>query len=189
LGYAAAKSVNVRRMLEVSTKRIPSRQRRCCGFSLLELALVVAVIIVIAAIAVPSMLRARMKANEASAVASLRTIDSAETMYNTAYPAVGYSGNLADLGSRGSNCETLTKTNACLIMDDLLVSGVKSGYTFELLGDGKVPDNAYTVTATPESVGFSGRCVFVADQSSAIRVVVVSSGRFSANTTTDCGHS
>jgi type II secretory pathway pseudopilin PulG len=153
------------------------------------MALAVAVIIVIAAIAVPSMMQARMKANEASAVASLRTIDSAETMYNTAYPAAGYSGNLADLGSRGSNCETLTKTNSCLIMDDLLISGVKSGYTFELLGDGNVPDQAYTVTATPESIGFSGRCVFTTDQSGAIRVVVAASGRFSANPTTDCGHS
>jgi type IV pilus assembly protein PilA len=176
-------------MPEVSKTRTLGRSKRSCGFSLLEMALAVAIVIVIAAIAVPSMMQARMKANEASAVASLRAIDSAQSMYTTAYPTVGYSGNLADLGAHGSNCETLTKTNSCLIMDDVLISGVKSGYTFELVGDGKVPDQAYTVTATPESMGSSGRCAFGSDQTGAIRVLDTATSRFSENNNTGCGHS
>lgn len=176
-------------MPKVRKMRTLARPRRSCGFSLLELALVVAVIMVLAAIAIPNMMHARMKANEASAVASLRTIQIAETMYNAAYPDVGYAGNLADLGTHGSTCETLTKTNSCLILDTLLTSGVKSGYTFDVVGDGNVPDRSYTVTATPESVGSSGRCVFAVDQSGQVHVVdPVGSGKASETSPTVCDH-
>jgi prepilin-type N-terminal cleavage/methylation domain-containing protein len=68
-------------------KRFIPKQK---GFSLIELLIVVAIILIIAAIAIPNLLRARMAANEASAVASLRTINTAEVTYNTGYPTVGY---------------------------------------------------------------------------------------------------
>jgi prepilin-type N-terminal cleavage/methylation domain-containing protein len=139
------------------------------GFSLVELLVVILVILVLGAITIPRMLQARMKANEASAIASMRVIHEAEEMYHTSYPAVGYSGNLADLGSHGSNCESTSKTNACLIMDNALSSGLKSGYIFELVGDGNTPSLAYTLTATPQSLGNSGRCVFVSDASGIVR--------------------
>ena len=150
------------------------------GFSLVEMMVVVMIVLAIAAIAVPRMLQARMKANEASAIASMRAIRQAEEMYRTSYPSVGYSGSLADLGSHGSNCESTSKTNACLIMDTGLAAGMKSGYTFELVADGNTPARAYTLTATPDSVGTTGRCTFVSDQNGYIHQLAGSTSRFYA---------
>ena len=136
---------------------------------MLEMLVVVMVVLVLVAIITPRMLHARMKANEASAIASMRVIREAEDIYRTSYPAVGYSGSLADLGSHGSNCESASKTNACLIMDNALASGMKSGYTFELVGDGNTPATGYTLTVIPLSPGTTGRCAFVADQNGRVR--------------------
>ena len=127
-----------------------------------------------------------MKANEASAIASMRAVRDAEEMYRTSYPAVGYSGSLADLGSHGSNCESTSKTNACLIMDTGLAAGMKSGYTFELVADGNTPARAYTLTATPDSVGTTGRCTFVSDQTGFIHQLGGSTSRFSTGPPTHC---
>jgi type II secretory pathway pseudopilin PulG len=157
---------------------------RAQGFSVLEMVVVVLVILVLVAIVTPRMLHARMKANEASAIASMRVIREAEDMYRSSYPAVGYSASLADLGSHGRNCESASKTNACLIMDNALTSGMKSGYIFELVGDGNTPATGYTLTAVPQSLGNSGRCAFVADQSGMVHKAADStSDRFSASAT------
>jgi len=155
-----------------------------------ELLVVVMIIVLIVAIALPNMTQARMKANEASALASVRTIQTAEVMYSNAYPLVGFAGNLGDLGARGTNCQSTSKTNACLIMDSALTSGLKSGYTFEVVGDGGTPAHGYTITATPESVNASGRCTFTADQTG--QILITSPGgtvtRFSVNSGgTGCG--
>jgi type IV pilus assembly protein PilA len=148
-----------------------SRRRDRCGFSLVEVLVVVMIIAVIMAIVIPNVTKARMKANEASALASVRTIQAAETMYNTTYPLVGFAGSLSDLGANGTDCQITSKTNSCLIMDGALTSGLKSGYTFEVVGDGSAsPVRGYTITATPESANASGRCSFTADQSGQIQV-------------------
>src|ERR1700757_2301095 len=97
------------------------------GFSLIELLVVVAIILIIAAIAIPNLLHARVAANQASAVASLRTIDTAMITYYTTYPTVGYAPTLAALG--GTSCAPADETAACLI-DTQLASGSKSGYSF-----------------------------------------------------------
>lgn len=131
---------------------------------------VVMVIMVIAAIAVPSLLHARMRANEAAAVASMRTIQTAQTMYSLLYPEVGYSPSLAWLGTNGSDCENTGPHNSCLIHDDVLTSGIKSGYVFEITGDGRTPTATYTVSANPISAGISGRCGFSSGQSGEIGV-------------------
>jgi prepilin-type N-terminal cleavage/methylation domain-containing protein len=108
------------------------------GFSLIELLIVVAIILVIAAIAIPSLLRARIAANESSAVESLRTINSAEVTFESTYPTVGYAATLAALGPGAGNttCPSgdPTSTAACLI-DAVLASATgaataKSGYYF-----------------------------------------------------------
>src|SRR5450432_2511365 len=85
------------------------------GFSLIELLIVVAIILIIAAIAIPNLLRSKMAANESSAVGSLRTINTAQVTYATEYPSLGYSTTLAALGGTPAACATATPANACLI--------------------------------------------------------------------------
>src|SRR5258708_17450899 len=87
------------------------------GFSLIELLIVVAIILIIAAIAIPNLLRSRMAANEASAVGSLRTINTAEVTFSTTYPSIGF-GTLAALGG-AAPCTTATSTSPCLIYSPL----------------------------------------------------------------------
>jgi type IV pilus assembly protein PilA len=133
------------------------------GFSLVEILVVVMVILIIAAIAIPNLVHGKMRANEAAAVASVKAIDTAETLYFNTYPEVGYSGNLTNLGPNGTTCEKPSSTAACLIMDEALASGMKSGYLFEIVGDGNKPSGAYAVSATPES-SLSGRCAVSSNQ-------------------------
>jgi len=141
---------------------------------------VVMIILVIAAIAIPSMLQARIRANESAAVASIHTIQTAQTLYFNSYPQAGYAARLVDLGSHGSNCESPGKTNACIIMDDALASGLKNGYMFEVLTDGNTPAMSYTVTATPESVGATGRCSYSANSNGGLQGISgANSGKFS----------
>lgn len=145
------------------TGYIKRETRGQAGFSLVEILLVVMVILIIAAIAIPNLLHGKMRANEAAAVASMQTIHTAEAMYFNTYPEVGFSSSLANLGSNGTDCEKPTSTNACLIMDDVLTSGLKSGYVFEIVGDGNKPTASYVASASPVS-GYSGRCAMAANQ-------------------------
>ena len=139
------------------------------GFSLVEILVVVMVILIIAAIAIPNLVHGKMRANEAAAVSSVKTINTAQMMYNDAFPEVGYASSLANLGSHGSSCEKPTSTNACLIMDEALTSGLKSGYIFDIVADGNTPATSYTVTATPET-GLSGRCNVSSNESGDVRI-------------------
>jgi type IV pilus assembly protein PilA len=136
------------------------------GFSLIELLLVVAVILIISAIAVPNFLRSRERANEASAVASIRVINTASVTYSMTYPDMGYPALLTNLG--GVNPCDATPAQACLI-DDLLAQGTRGGYTFVWAGDGLTPSVSYTLTGTPQVVGSSGQRMFCTDQTGVIR--------------------
>ncbi len=138
------------------------------GFSLIELLIVVAIILIIAAIAIPNLLRSRMAANEASAVGSLRTINTAEVTYSTTYSTIGF----ADLPALGGTapCTTATSAGACLLDDVLSNTKVKSGYNF-LIGNltGTPVIVTYNVTARPTVTGQSGQRGFYTDQSGVIR--------------------
>ena len=134
------------------------------GFSLIELLIVVAIILIIAAIAIPNLLRSRMAANEASAVGSLRTINTACVTYSTTYPSQGYPANLTNL----SPATSATSTSADLI-DSVLSAGTKSGYTFTFGGDGNTPSVGYSIQADPVSRGTSGQRGFYTNQSGVIR--------------------
>ena len=138
------------------------------GFSLIELLIVVAIILIIAAIAIPNLLRSRMAANESSAVGSLRTINTAEVTYATAYPTEGFAATLAALGG-AAGCGPSTIAAACLIDEVLSMTAKKSGYSFAAPGTGAVPRVAYTANADPTIVGSSGQRAFFTDQSGVIR--------------------
>jgi type IV pilus assembly protein PilA len=139
------------------------------GFSLIELLIVVAIILIIAAIAIPNLLRARMSASEAAAVGSIRTINTVEVQYNSTYGH--YSPDLASLGSGGTAPCAATPEHACLIDDTLATATTpakpKSGYYFTFTsGTGNA---SYSVVATPAVIGQTGQRGFYSDQSGVIR--------------------
>src|SRR5208337_4958952 len=127
--------------------------RQARGFSLIELLIVVAIILTIAAIAVPSYLRARIDANESGAVAALRTLNTAQVTYNTAYPTVGYAGTLASLG--GTSCNPASSSSACMV-DTVLAGGYRSGYNFTLSGATGTPFSTYQIFGVPSLWNSSG---------------------------------
>ncbi len=129
--------------------------RKQKGFSLIELLIVVAIILIIAAIAIPNLLRARIAANEASAVASVRTINTAMISYNSTYPTVGFASNLTVLSGTCTGTVIPTSATACLI-DSQLATGQKSGYSFHAAGSGGPPASTYYVYANPQTLNTSG---------------------------------
>jgi type IV pilus assembly protein PilA len=138
------------------------------GFSLIELLIVVAIILIIAAIAIPNLLRARIAANQASAVGSIRTLNTAEITYSATY-GTGFAP-LASLG--GPTACVAAAATACLI-DPVLTVGTKSGYVVAAVaatGAGTVlsPFMTFETNATPISVSTGSRA-FCADQSGVIR--------------------
>lgn len=156
------------------------------GFSMVEITIVIAIIVLLAAIIVPRMFQAKMKANEASAEASMHAITVAQITYNNSYPAVGFSNSLGKLSGHGSSCETVNSSNACLINSDL-GSGLKDGYMFEIIGDGSIPDRTYRLTGVPQTLGTSGSCSFSSDQTGAMQIssiTVESGGRSSGGSNT-----
>ena len=143
--------------------------RKTEGFSLIELLIVVAIILIIAAIAVPNLLRSRISANEASAVATLRTIASANATYLSAYN-IGYAGSLTNLGP-----STLPSSVAAGLLDFSLAQSapIKSGYAFTYTPSnssptGANPNQSYSVTGTPTAPGSSGTSTFCTDQTAVI---------------------
>jgi len=141
------------------TKALMHQQK---GFSLIELLIVVAIILIIAAIAIPNLLQSRIAANQASAAAGLNAIKTAEISYLNTYPTVGYAANIGNLGG-AAPCTPAVAT-ACLI-DSLISTSTpgtigKSGYVYLATGvisGGATTNTAYAAGATPVYVGQTGQ--------------------------------
>jgi len=137
------------------------------GFSLIELLIVVAIILIIAAIAIPNLLRSRIAANEASAVSGIRAITTAEHAYSAAYPDIGFTCSLTSLGPPASG--TSPSSTGSDILDPVISAGLKSGYTFALSNCTGTPYSNYQSTAVPVTVGGSGQRAFCSDASGIIQ--------------------
>ena len=145
--------------------------RKQKGFSLIELLIVVAIILIIAAIAIPNLLRARMAANESSAASSVRTVNTAQVTYQSTYPTTGYAATLlAQGGPIGAACVPAV-ASACLIDSVLANNGNppgsgKSGYLF--VGAGAA--GGYYVQGNPITIGQTGNRSFCSYEDAVVRV-------------------
>ena len=150
------------------------------GFSLIELLIVVAIILIIAAIAIPNLLRARIAANESSAASSVRVTNTAEVGYQSTYPTVGYASTMAALGppaATGCSGVLPLSTSACLI-DWVLAKATtaatpKSGYYFALNATPAVPYLSYVVGGAPAAANQTGVRGFCSTEEGVIRYTAV----------------
>ena len=143
------------------------------GFSLIELLIVVAIILIIAAIAIPNLLRSRIAANEASAVGSLRTMNTAMVTYASTYPATSFPSALTSLGPSGAASPTAALAD---LLDSVLgvAAPQKSGYNFVFTGGAAsagVPAGVvtYAIAANPITPNTTGIRAFLTSQSGVIR--------------------
>ena len=146
--------------------------RKQKGFSLIELLIVVAIILIIAAIAIPNLLRAKISANESSAAASVRSLVTANIEYSTSYPSNGYAQTLANLGPGSSTaCGSggPTSVNACIV-DAVLANGTKSGYRVDSVASSTtLPAQGFVVSATPVTASTTGVKGFCAEEDGVVR--------------------
>jgi type IV pilus assembly protein PilA len=143
------------------------------GFSLIELLIVVAIILIIAAIAIPNLLRARIAANEASAVGSVRSIVTAEVSYSSTW-GQGFAAAIGNLGGAAGAACTASAATACILDPIITVTGIKSGYKLKATGAGGAgtaasPNTSFEASAVPVTVGTTGQRTFCSDESGVVR--------------------
>jgi type IV pilus assembly protein PilA len=150
-----------------------SSRQRPNGFTLMELLIVIAIILILMLMAIPTIGVMKKNANETSAINSLRAITQAQIQYDSTYPANGFACTLTALGGDPTSGPP-TPASAQLLQPDL-ASGFKSGYIFTISCKDKVTVNSvdrynsYTVTATPQTVGKTGDRGFCSDDGGSIK--------------------
>lgn len=147
--------------------------RHDAGFTLVELLIVMSVILILMVMAIPAMQKTIIRANETSAISSLRDLTQMEGEYASNYPQHGFACSLTALGGKAGS-GTPTPEAAQLINEDL-ASGTKSGYTFAITNCTKTTINnidqynSYEITAVPNSVGHTGNRGFCTDENGQVR--------------------
>jgi type IV pilus assembly protein PilA len=146
--------------IKKSAGRIQGQGLATAGLVLVYLGLAVIPLVIIAAVAIPNLLRARIAANESSAMVSLQQINAAEVAYAQEHAEIGFTCDLNELGTTGKIDKTLAK-------------GTKNGYTFSLqncsLGDSGTQTQKYQIVASPLTRNATGRRTFCSDESAAIK--------------------
>ena len=153
--------------MQTSDKFRSGKRSNAAGFTLIELLIVVAVIMVIAGIAIPNFIRSKMRANESNAVSNLRTISTANVVYNTTYGGF-FAPTLVTLAGDPA----IPSATAAGLIDSVLASGVKAGYIFTyapLAKDSNGNAQAFSVNADPVAPGTTGDRHFYIDQTGVIR--------------------
>jgi len=156
------------------------------GFTLIELLIVLTIILIIAAMTIPSVISTKIHANETSAIASIKAIQTAQTSYSATYGAQGYAGSLAALG--GLESCTPSPATACLL-DEVLASGSKAGYNFAVVGGHPVngANTAYVTSAAPAAYKQTGVRRFCSTEKNVIRWEENTEGSTTPPTAEECG--
>jgi type IV pilus assembly protein PilA len=138
------------------------------GFSLIELLIVVAIILIIVTFAIPRVTGIRQGANEASAVRTLQTLNTAQIQYSSKYPSVGFTCNLEHLGPSPAAGAPASQTAADFV-DSRVAKGSKDGYRFTIQNCNGTPAVTYQIVAVPEVPGKTGQRAFCTDESGTIK--------------------